>query len=223
MTTQFHMMRFDNRTVGAGHRFGFFLPGRSDKTQRFYIPATLSVVAVSAKDATKARPVDGRVTYVRDSMRRKVAFYKSHGLIFSRRDALDAMRHLGLGARTIAQAMAAEPAPEIARKAAIAEERREHNAELQLAVKAIANGLVTKAECAKIERATIRATEGTKEDRLVAMLRRPGGAPIDEIASTFGWQKHTVRGAIAGTIKKKLGLPVASAKVDGKLIYQITA
>jgi hypothetical protein len=44
------------------------------------------------------------------------------------------------------------------------------------------------------------------------MLRRPEGATVDEVASATGWQRHTVRGVFSGTLKKKLGLTLASAK-----------
>ena len=57
---------------------------------------------------------------------------------------------------------------------------------------------------------------GTKQDALIAMLRRPDGASIDEIIAATGWQPHTVRGAISGALKKKLGLAVASDKVEGR-------
>ena len=48
------------------------------------------------------------------------------------------------------------------------------------------------------------------------MLGRPEGATIAEIAETLEWQAHTVRGAIAGALKKKLGLDVTSEKIDGR-------
>mgnify|MGYP006292912077 CR=1 FL=1 len=48
------------------------------------------------------------------------------------------------------------------------------------------------------------------------MLRAEGGATIAEIAAATGWHPHTVRGAIAGSLKKKLGLEVTSEKVDGR-------
>ena len=48
------------------------------------------------------------------------------------------------------------------------------------------------------------------------MLRAPEGATIDEIVAATGWQPHTVRGAIAGALKKKLGLEVTSEKVEGR-------
>jgi hypothetical protein len=54
--------------------------------------------------------------------------------------------------------------------------------------------------------------EGTKQEALIAMLRRPEGASIAEITAEFGWLPHTSRGAIAGALKKKLGLDVTSEK-----------
>ena len=58
--------------------------------------------------------------------------------------------------------------------------------------------------------------EGTKQAQLIAMLRTPDGATIAEIVAATGWQSHTVRGAIAGALKKKLGLEVTSEKVEGR-------
>ena len=57
---------------------------------------------------------------------------------------------------------------------------------------------------------------GTKQAKLIEMLRAEGGATIDEIAAATGWQPHTVRGAFAGALKKKLGLEVTSEKVEGR-------
>jgi hypothetical protein len=48
------------------------------------------------------------------------------------------------------------------------------------------------------------------------MLQQPDGASLDEIVAATGWQAHTVRGAIAGAMKKKLGLAVTSDKVEGR-------
>jgi hypothetical protein len=58
--------------------------------------------------------------------------------------------------------------------------------------------------------------EGTKQAALIAMLRAPDGATIEEITAATGWQSHTVRGAMAGALKKKLGLEVTSEKVEGR-------
>ncbi|MEJ8570756.1 DUF3489 domain-containing protein [Microbaculum marinum] len=64
--------------------------------------------------------------------------------------------------------------------------------------------------------------EGTKQAALIAMLRTPEGATIAQIVDATGWQPHTVRGAIAGALKKKLGLNVTSDKVEGRgRVYRI--
>jgi hypothetical protein len=66
--------------------------------------------------------------------------------------------------------------------------------------------------------------EGTKQAQLIAMLRTPKGATIDEIVAATGWQPHTVRGAFAGALKKKLGLEVTSDKVEGRgRVYRLEA
>ena len=57
---------------------------------------------------------------------------------------------------------------------------------------------------------------GTKQAKLIQMLRADGGATIDEIVAATGWQPHTVRGAFAGALKKRLGLDVTSEKVEGR-------
>ncbi len=63
----------------------------------------------------------------------------------------------------------------------------------------------------------------TKQAQLIAMMRRPEGVTIDEAVERLDWQAHTVRGAIAGALKKKLGLEVVSERADGgrKSIYRI--
>lgn len=57
---------------------------------------------------------------------------------------------------------------------------------------------------------------GTKQATLISMLRAPDGATIEEIMTATGWQPHTVRGAMAGALKKKLGLEVSSEKDDAR-------
>jgi DNA-binding MarR family transcriptional regulator len=66
----------------------------------------------------------------------------------------------------------------------------------------------------------VRAT--TKQDRVIAMLRQPRGATIDDIVGTTKWQRHTVRGMIAGALKKKLGLRVITEKTERGRIYRIS-
>ena len=55
------------------------------------------------------------------------------------------------------------------------------------------------------------------------MLCRPEGVTVDDAAKAFGWQAHTVRGAIYGALTKKLGLTITSDKVEGRgRAYRIT-
>jgi len=56
---------------------------------------------------------------------------------------------------------------------------------------------------------------------VVGLLQRPEGANIAAMMEATGWQAHSVRGAIAGAIKKKLGLKVVSAKTDAGRVYRI--
>ena len=55
------------------------------------------------------------------------------------------------------------------------------------------------------------AKRPSKQEAVITMLRRPEGETVDEVASAMGWQRHTVRGVFSGTLKKKLGLALASA------------
>lgn len=63
----------------------------------------------------------------------------------------------------------------------------------------------------------------TKSDGVVALLSRSRGATIDEMMMATGWQAHSVRGFLAGTVKKKLGRPVASEVGEKGRIYRITS
>ena len=74
---------------------------------------------------------------------------------------------------------------------------------------------------AELEPSAIKGTErkprtGTQQARLIEMLEAPEGASVAEIVATFGWQPHTVRGAIAGALKKKLGLQIGSEVIEGR-------
>ena len=66
------------------------------------------------------------------------------------------------------------------------------------------------------------AKRPSKQDEVITMLRRPEGATVDEVASAMGWQRHTVRGLFSGTLKKKLGLTLASAQEERGRVYRIT-
>ena len=70
-----------------------------------------------------------------------------------------------------------------------------------------------------------KARYGTKQATLIEMLSRPEGATVEQLAAATGWQNHTVRGAIAGAIKKKLGLTVTTERVrngdDGRASHTV--
>lgn len=58
---------------------------------------------------------------------------------------------------------------------------------------------------------------------MLELLRRPEGATIDALVRATGWQAHSVRGALAGSIKKKQGLTVVSEKTEAGRVYRVTA
>ena len=92
----------------------------------------------------------------------------------------------------------------------------------------MANAKSPKSAAKKQKRATASKAPtkraNTKQAQLIAMLQRPDGATIDEIVKKLEWQPPTVRGAIAGALKKKLGLDVQSEKIEGSgRIYRIKA
>lgn len=64
--------------------------------------------------------------------------------------------------------------------------------------------------------------EGTKQAKLIALLKRPSGASIVDIAELTNWQAHSIRGAISGGLSRKLGLTIISEKSEtGARIYKI--
>ena len=65
-------------------------------------------------------------------------------------------------------------------------------------------------KAAPAEKPTPRA--GTKQAQMIELLRRPEGATVEQIAAATGWQHHTIRGAISGALKKKLGLTVEATR-----------
>ncbi len=66
--------------------------------------------------------------------------------------------------------------------------------------------------------------KATKQQICIDLLRRPNGASIEELQEVTGWQAHSVRGFLAGAVKKKLGLVVVSEKPnDGPRRYRVLA
>ena len=61
----------------------------------------------------------------------------------------------------------------------------------------------------------------SKKDSLIALLQRPGGTSLEAMMKATGWQSHSVRGFLAGTLSKKLKLKLHSEKVGGVRIYRL--
>jgi hypothetical protein len=78
----------------------------------------------------------------------------------------------------------------------------------------------TKAKAAKPE----ATREGSKTARILDLLKQPGGVTARELMKMTGWQPHSVRGFLSGTVGKKMGLTVASTKgEDGERAYSLKA
>jgi hypothetical protein len=58
------------------------------------------------------------------------------------------------------------------------------------------------------------ARQSSKTAKVLDLLKRPGGATLKELMKPTGWQAHSVRGFLSGTLGKKMGLTVTSAKAD---------
>lgn len=68
-----------------------------------------------------------------------------------------------------------------------------------------------------------RTRDNSKQSQVIAMLKRPEGATIAQICQATGWLPHTCRGAMAGALKKKMGLEISSEKQpDADRVYRIT-
>src|SRR5262245_58507955 len=63
---------------------------------------------------------------------------------------------------------------------------------------------------------------GSKQACVIAMLKSSAGATIDAMMKATGWQQHSVRGFLAGVVRKRLKLRLGSKKVDGERVYRIT-
>jgi hypothetical protein len=80
------------------------------------------------------------------------------------------------------------------------------------------------ANAAKSRKKGTRARQGSKTAKFVDLLKRPGGATGTDLAKATGWQAHSVRGFLSGTVGKKMGLPVMSIKgEDGERRYSVKA
>jgi hypothetical protein len=63
---------------------------------------------------------------------------------------------------------------------------------------------------------------GTKQANAIEMLRSPGGTTIETLMKATEWQQHSVRGFLAGVVRKRLKLDLVSSVVDGERVYRVT-
>jgi hypothetical protein len=70
---------------------------------------------------------------------------------------------------------------------------------------------------------TNKADARSKQARIIAMLQSPTGTTITAIMKETGWQQHSVRGFLAGVVRKRLKLKLTSKKVKGNRIYRIAS
>src|ERR1700761_6290319 len=66
-----------------------------------------------------------------------------------------------------------------------------------------------------------KSDPGSKQSRIIAMLQSPSGTTIAAMTKATGWQQHSVRGFLAGVVRKRLKLKLGSKKVDGNRVYRI--
>jgi hypothetical protein len=77
------------------------------------------------------------------------------------------------------------------------------------------------AHTASVAKPAATARQGTKAERVLALLRQPKGATLESIMRATGWQAHSVRGFVSGHVGTKLGLRVQSFQRDGQRVYVI--
>jgi hypothetical protein len=70
----------------------------------------------------------------------------------------------------------------------------------------------------------VAVRRGSKTAKILALLKRPGGASLTQLRKATGWQAHSVRGFLSGALKKKMGLRIDSAKAaDGERTYSVAS
>ncbi len=70
---------------------------------------------------------------------------------------------------------------------------------------------------------TKEADAGSKQSRVIAMLQSQTGATVAAMVKATGWQPHSVRGFLAGVVRKRLKLKLASKRIAGTRVYKITS
>src|SRR5216684_3594889 len=80
--------------------------------------------------------------------------------------------------------------------------------------------LVPNTKVSNPDRSLRRPARSSKKATVLTMLRAASGSTITAIMQETGWQSHSVRGFLAGTVRKKLGLDLTSKTVDGERVYR---
>jgi hypothetical protein len=80
-----------------------------------------------------------------------------------------------------------------------------------------------KAKTKQAKQSSVRR-RGSKTAKILALLKRSGGASLPQLQKATDWQAHSVRGFLSGAVKKKMGLRVLSAKLaDGTRTYRVSS
>lgn len=78
-------------------------------------------------------------------------------------------------------------------------------------------------KAARAKKRTAAPHGGTKTDKILDLLKRPGGVTLTELAKATGWKPNSVRGFLSGAVGKKMGMPVESFKSnDGDRSYRLS-
>ena len=79
-------------------------------------------------------------------------------------------------------------------------------------------------KAASVKKPAATPRGGTKTDKILGLLKQSGGVTLQELVKATGWQPHSVRGFLSGTISKKMGTPVESFNgVEGDRCYRLSA
>jgi len=122
------------------------------------------------------------------------------------------------GSASVQPAAAPQGAPNAQDGGTLGQEPQAPAEPTQAAQAAAAGRHKTKAATAKARPAKAAPADmpapraGTKQAQMIELLRRPEGATVAQIAAATGWQHHTIRGAISGALKKKLGLNIDATR-----------
>ncbi len=185
---------------------------------RSLYPLTLKVKGSAADKVLKSLLAKGLIEEVQAGLNDEIWREDKDSARLTLRATDAAVVALNIGSDTTAPVDDVADSPKLEKKA-LASAKKPRPAEGKPTKTKKAAKTARKKVAAKTPRAT---RENTKQERLIEMLKRPKGASIDEIVEAFEWQPHTVRGAIAGALKKKLGLDVTSEKSDKRgRVYRI--